>query len=88
MHNLPPMNTLTQYLKTVESAETLAARVGCSHTTLYRIAKGKVQPRRSTAARIEAETRGQVKVAELYAIIATATEVSEPAAVVGDQEAA
>ncbi len=62
------MNALERYFEDVEKAPKLAARVGCSHTTLYRIAAGKTRASRKIARLIEAETGGAVTRAVLYAI--------------------
>lgn len=62
------MNALERYFDEIEKAPKLASRVGCSHTTLYRIAAGAVRARTRTAAAIERETSGRVTRADLHAI--------------------
>lgn len=62
------MNALTRYFDEVEKAPALAQRVGCSHTTLYRIAAGKTRARKGLERAIERETDGRVTRADLRSI--------------------
>lgn len=62
------MNALQLYFDEVENALALAPKVGCAHTTLYRIAAGAQRARRGLAGRIEAATGGRVTRAMLSAI--------------------
>ncbi len=66
---LAVMMTLADYLDLPgKTATALAAEVGCSLSTITRIAKGQTQPRRQLAKKILNCTKGLVEPSSLYAV--------------------
>lgn len=62
------MSPLAVYIRDVEPAQTLAKRVQCHHTTIYRLALRRHAPNRKLARRIEDATGGKVPASSLFAL--------------------
>lgn len=61
-----PIMMLQDWLdRTNTTASALAREVGCSHTTIIRIARGEIEPRPAMRRRIVEATAGQVAEVEL-----------------------
>lgn len=80
------MMDLSTYFRDVESAPKLAARVGCHHSTLYRIADGRIGVTVERARQISAATRGQVSAASILRLVAADHQLREVGAAEAGQE--
>jgi DNA-binding XRE family transcriptional regulator len=69
MHTASDMTSLQHYLKQNSlTVEGFAVIVKCHHSTISRIARGKIKPRLKLAKRIEEKTGGAVTVTEMYGL--------------------